>query len=350
MPHTPRLPATIEIDGGSRTLASGLLVELVDALRRSRPGDLIAITSGDASVTADLETWARLTGNAIVGSTTEGAGDTRSVIRVGAVADEPREAERPIGSRLWLYTNFDCNLRCDYCCVRSSPTARRRELGAVCVRRIAAEAAQLGVREFFITGGEPFLLPDLDEIVIACTAIAQTTVLTNAMLFHGTRLDQLRRMPRSQVVLQISLDSPTPELHDRHRGGGSWARAIEGIRIARREGFRLRLAATVANDQDAARFASFLDAEGIPADDRVIRPIALRGFAEQGLALSRMDLVPEITITSEGVYWHPVGAEDQDLLVTRELFPLAAAFEAVRQAYAREREHTTRLARVFHCA
>ncbi len=25
------------------------------------------------------------------------------------------------GSRLWIYTNVDCNLACDYCCVRSSP-------------------------------------------------------------------------------------------------------------------------------------------------------------------------------------------------------------------------------------
>jgi hypothetical protein len=35
------------------------------------------------------------------------------------------DADRPVGSRLWLYTNFDCNLRCDYCCVRSSPKAPR---------------------------------------------------------------------------------------------------------------------------------------------------------------------------------------------------------------------------------
>jgi pyruvate-formate lyase-activating enzyme len=301
-------------------------------------------------VDADLETWARLTGHAIVGSTSESAGGTRWVLRAGAVPDEAGPAERPIGSRLWLYTNFDCNLRCDYCCVRSSPQTRRRELGAERVRRIASEAARLGVREFFVTGGEPFLLPDLDEIVIACAAIAPTTVLTNAMLFRGSRLDQLRRMPRARVVLQISLDSPTPELHDLHRGAGSWARAMEGIRIARGEGFRVRLAATVASDDDDARFRSFLDAEGIPADDRVIRPIALRGFAQQGLAVSRMDLAPEITITAEGVYWHPVGAEDQDLLVTRDLFPLAAAFAAVGQALDREREHAVRLRRVFHCA
>ena len=49
-------------------------------------------------------------------------------------------------------------------------------------------------------------------------------------------------------------------------------------------------------------------------EDRVIRRIALRGAAEEGVPIARADLVPEITITAEGVYWHPVGAEDDDLL------------------------------------
>ena len=96
-----------------------------------------------------------------------------------------------MGSRLWLYTNFDCNLRCDYCCVRSSPTAPRRELGLARVQRIAREAAELGVKEIFVTGGEPFLLEDIGEILFACAAAAPTTVLTNGMLFTGRRVRKL---------------------------------------------------------------------------------------------------------------------------------------------------------------
>ena len=94
----------------------------------------------------------------------------------------------------------------------------------------------------------------------------------------------------------------------------------------------------------------FLDAQKIPAEDRVIRRIALRGFAAQGLALARADLVPEITITVEGVYWHPVGADDADLFLTAEIFPLAAAFATLRRALDRETEHGRRLATIFNCA
>ena len=260
------------------------------------------------------------------------------------------EPERPLGERLWLYVNFDCNLKCDYCCVRSSPTAPRRELGIDAVRRIAREAPPLGVRTFLVTGGEPFLLPDIDEQLLALAAAAPVTLLTNGMLFRGSRLTQLKRLPRDRVTLQISLDSPSPDLHDQHRGAGSWQRAVEGVDIARGEGFRVRLAATVSSDIDEQQFRAFLDRLSVAPEDRIVRRVALRGFATSGTALSRADLIPEITITTDGVYWHPVGAEDEDLLVTRDIFPLAAAFDAARRSLDHERAHAGRLASVFYCA
>jgi organic radical activating enzyme/TusA-related sulfurtransferase len=342
------LTAKFELDAGSRTFATGLLPELIAALRDADPGDLIAVVSTEASVGVDLDAWCRFTHNSLVDTSVED-GRNRWVVRCG---EAPRHADtqRPVGSRLWLYTNFDCNLRCDYCCVRSSPKAPRRALGLERVRRIAGEAAELGVGEIFVTGGEPFLLADIGEILAACAAAAPTTVLTNGLLFAGRRLDALRALPRDRLSLQISVDSPTSERHDRHRGKGTWARAWKGIERARIEGFRVRLAATVSTDTEAEEFRRFLDRRQIAEQDRVIRHIALRGLAEQGIALARADLIPEITVTAEGVYWHPVGAEDGDLFVTADIFPLAEAFAAVRRAFAQEHAHQHRLATIFNCA
>ena len=342
------MKANINLDVGRKTFASGLLPELIAALRRSRPGDLVALVGGDESIGPGLETWCRFTGNALLETTVE-KGRARWVFRCGAVP-VPAEDHRPVGSRLWLYTNFNCNLRCDYCCVRSSPTAPRRELGLGRVQRIAREAAELGVKEIFVTGGEPFLLEDIGEILVSCAAAAPTTVLTNGMLFTGRRVVSLRALPRDRIVLQISLDSATPDLHDLHRGPGTWARTREGIQRGRSLGFRVRLAATVSTDAEAEEFRQFLDEEEIAAEDRVIRRIALRGVASEGVAVTRADLVPEVTITADGVYWHPVGAEDADLLVMRDIFPLSESFAAVRRAFEREGEHGNRLARIFNCA
>src|ERR1043166_2288166 len=197
----------IDLDVKQKTFATGLLPELIAVLQRSRPGDLVGVVADEESVGPELETWCRFTNNTLLETTVEN-GRSRWVFRCGS-ASVPNETTRPIGSRPGLYTNFDCNLRCDYCCVRSSPTAPRRELGLARVRRIACEAAELRVHEIFVTGGEPFLLEHIDQILLARAAAAPTTVLTNAMLFSRRRSEALQRLPRDRVVLQISLDSPT---------------------------------------------------------------------------------------------------------------------------------------------
>jgi TusA-related sulfurtransferase len=106
------MKANIEIDAGAKKFADGLLADLIAALRRSGPGDLLAITSAEASVGADLEAWCRFTHNTLVDSGSN-AGRTRWVIRCGAAPANPDAKKRPLGSRLWLYTNFDCNRCCD---------------------------------------------------------------------------------------------------------------------------------------------------------------------------------------------------------------------------------------------
>jgi hypothetical protein len=337
---------TVEVRAGAKDFSTGLLNDLLAALRDLADGDLLSL-HGPARLGPDLDRWARFTGNAIVEVTPEGE-TSRFIVRKGV----PRSYDEAlvVGSRLWLYTNFDCNLACDYCCVRSSPQAEPRALPLEDVQRAAAEAPGAGVREIFVTGGEPFLRSDIAEVLLACAQALPTTVLTNGLLFAGKRRLALRGLPRDRVVFQISLDSPTPALHDRHRGQGTWEKARAGIAIAREEGFRVRLASTVADAQAEQEFQAFVEREGIPEDDCVLRRVALRGFAEEGVALSRSDLVPEVTLTRAGVYWHPVGATDQDFFVTGRCFPLIEAIEAVRVAFAEERRFATSLANVFRCA
>ena len=45
-----RINANVELDAGSKTFASGFLPELIAALRRSRKGDLVAVTSADPAI------------------------------------------------------------------------------------------------------------------------------------------------------------------------------------------------------------------------------------------------------------------------------------------------------------
>src|SRR6266850_2434692 len=181
-----RTNANVELDAGTKTFASGLLPDLIAALRRSRKGDLVAVISGDPSIGPELEAWCRFTRNSLVDVAIE-EGRTRWMLRYGEAPEQVGE-DRPVGSRLWLYTNFDCNLSCDYCCVRSSPKALRRALGIERVRRIAIEAAELDVSEIFVTGGEPFMLPDIGEILVAFPPPPTTTLFPYTTLSAPSRL------------------------------------------------------------------------------------------------------------------------------------------------------------------
>ncbi len=338
----------LSIDLGVRGFSDGILRDIVHAYRELADGGLLTIRSRREDLRPELASWADIVGATIVSESRLG-GSAELVLRKGN-ANYQEEPERPIGSRIWLYTNFDCNLACDYCCVRSSPRTPRNELEPEIVAQIAREARELSVDSFFLTGGEPFLLPSIVDNVLSCAAVAPVTLLTNAMLFQGARLERLRAMPRQAVTLQVSIDSPGPALHDLHRGKGAWERAMRGVRTAREEGFRVRLAATVGTDAEEAAITAFLDREGIAQDDRVVRRIALRGFASDGIPLAVQDLVPEPTITAKGVYWHPVGATDDDFLVTSDIFPLRAAIEAVRMRAIELQGFHDRVASVFHCA
>lgn len=334
--------------------ARPVVMELMRRVEQLAEGDTAEFEVNSASELDIVRRWCDKTGNTLV-STLMVEQDTGRVI-VGR--GRPRNpammipADRMPGARLWLYTNFHCNLACDYCCVASSPKTDPRLLGVETIETLVAEAAAWGVRELYLTGGEPFLLPDIDAIVRACVDRLPTTLLTNGMLFRGLGLRKLQAMPRERFALQISVDSPTADVHDAHRGAGSWERALAGIRVAIAEGFTVRVAATISAHDDPAldELHALFDGLGIPRIDQVIRPIAHQGVADEGVAFSRESLIPEVTVTAEGVYWHPVAALDQNALVSRQILPLAPSLNLVSDLFAQQWSSVTSATSMFACA
>jgi pyruvate-formate lyase-activating enzyme len=328
-----------------------VILDLMRAIQPLADGRTVRFAIESAEDHAVVAAWCETTGNTLVG----GGPDFVEVRRGRSRQPQDRlPADRRPGGRLWMYTNFDCNLACDYCCVRSSPTANRRALALDVVRQLVAEAVPAGVTELYLTGGEPFVLPEIGELVEVCARALPTTLLTNGMLFKGRRLETLRTMPRENFALQISLDSAEPGSHDLHRGRGSWRRACEGIETALGFGFRVRIATTLTPDVDEldqeTAIRALCDRLGIGPEDRIIRRQAKRGLAVNGLVLTPESLVPEVTVTADGIYWHPVGADDRDMLVSPAIFPLSAAIQRVRGLQAEQFVRARTLGDVFVCA
>jgi len=233
--------------------------------------------------------------------------------------------------KLWIYTNYDCNLRCSYCVAKSSPNAPRRALNLPSVKQLVDEAVALGFSDVFFTGGEPFLLNDIYEMLAYSSARVKTTVLTNVMLLRGARLEKLCVIANEQLIVQASLDGGRPEEHDAYRGSGSWAKTVEGIHLLQERNFRVRLGTTETpvNSPHLDEICAFHRSIGIPDQDHFVRPLAKRGYSKEGLELNMGNLVPEITVNIDGVFWHPLST-DADMQVSKTIFPLADSVDRVQ--------------------
>ncbi len=293
----------------------------------------------------------------------------------GWAADAPAPADdgRPVVSlfgtalfppRLWVYSNFHCNLACDYCVVASSPSARKRLLAPERFAALVDEALSEGFEELYLTGGEPFVHPDIVAMIEYASARMPTVVLTNAMLFSGRRRDALARLAgRPGLTLQSSIDGASAQTHDRWRGAGSWVKAMDGLRYAAGLGLPLRVAMTETPDNSAEveELRAALHGLGIRGEDFAVRPLVGRGFAADAgadaaaLAIEVSDavMVPELTITADGAHWHPVGADlgsSPDFLVARGEVSLAEAKRLIVERFLVLRQADGSLPRAFACA
>lgn len=166
-----------------------------------------------------------------------------SFLRKWLVADPaPMAATIAVTSR--------CRYRCGPC--SAAGHGPRRDLSTGELRRVIAECLDLGVHVITLTGGEPLLRDDLEELVAAVPPeLATTLVFTNA---HGLDAARARSLRAAGLVgVHVSLDSPDPATHDRLRGcEGAFARVERGVRAALDAGLKVDLSTYATHASVAA--------------------------------------------------------------------------------------------------
>ena len=133
-----------------------------------------------------------------------------------------------------------CNIACTHCFVTSGPGETRHPLMTRDeVRRRVAEGVALGVREFYFTGGEPFMHPEMLEILADTLPHGPATVLTNGLLLTDARVDGLTRLARASrysLEVRVSLDGADAAAHEAFRGTGTFDRTLDAVRRLERAG------------------------------------------------------------------------------------------------------------------
>ena len=100
------------------------------------------------------------------------------------------------------------------------------------VKKRLGESVPLGTKEYYFTGGEPFLNPDMTDILEETLKYGPATVLSNGTVFKDEWLQRLKDAEDASTFcleFRISIDGFSSETNDPIRGEGTFTRAIKGV-------------------------------------------------------------------------------------------------------------------------
>jgi MoaA/NifB/PqqE/SkfB family radical SAM enzyme len=231
-----------------------------------------------------------------------------------------------------------CNLECRHCFISCSPHNHNFGfLDLESVRRALEASVPLGVKEYYFTGGEPFLNRDMVAILELTLQYGPPTVLTNGTVFKEewlSRLAKAEQESKYSLEFRVSIDGFSAGENDPVRGEGTFERALRGVQQLLQHGFLpiVTVARTRDDQDDATTFDGFvrlLKARGyehprvkiLPTlrlgaevdrqrgyrDEERVTPEMLEGF-DQGLLICNHSRI----VTDRGVFVCPILIEAAD--------------------------------------
>ena len=142
---------------------------------------------------------------------------------------------------IYLYLTGSCNLKCRHCWINPTfSTKIENYLRWSELEQLFESAKELGLQSVKLTGGEPFLHPEILEIIYGIKALN----LNVAVETNGTLLDAnaARAIKEVGAFASISIDGPTAEFHDDLRGvEGSFYEVLRGAEFLRNEGVKFQV-------------------------------------------------------------------------------------------------------------
>jgi len=181
-----------------------------------------------------------------------------------------------------------CNLECTHCFISCSPTNHSFGfLDLETVRPYLDESVRLGVREYYFTGGEPFLNRDMVNILELTLQYGPATVLTNGTVFKEDWLQRLRKAESDSpysLEFRVSIDGFTAEDNDPIRGPGTFERAMQGVRQLVNHAFLPIITVTRTQDDQ---------------DDAALVQGFVRALRDYGYSRPRLKILPILRIGAE---------------------------------------------------
>lgn len=143
----------------------------------------------------------------------------------------------------WNTTN-QCNMYCDHC-YREAGAKAEEELSTEEGKALLDEIKKAGFKIMIFSGGEPFMRPDIIELVKYASSIGLRPVFgTNGTLITPEIAKQLKEA--GVMGVGISLDSLDKNKHDELRKlKGAWDGAVRGMKNCREAGLPFQIHTTL---------------------------------------------------------------------------------------------------------
>jgi pyrroloquinoline quinone biosynthesis protein E len=204
----------------------------------------------------------------------------------------PPDVPRPY--TLVAELTYRCQLRCAYCSNPIQLSAMGAEIDTAVWSRVFAEAEGLGVLQVNLTGGEPLLRDDLEELVTAARrSDLYTTLITSGIPLERARLARLREAGLDGF--QLSLQDTDPAAGARIAGMDAFAEKMRVARWTRELGLPLTLN-VVLHRENLSRLSSLIAlAEELQADRLELAHVQYLGWALANRAI----LLPTEAMISE---------------------------------------------------
>lgn len=239
---------------------------------------------------------------------------------------------------LWMQvTGTLCNLACLHCFISCGPNNDSHDyMEMEQIRESLEWARNYGVKEYYFTGGEPFLHPDIEDMIDATLEQGPLSILTNGMLIDDDKAAWLAERfedNRYSLDLRVSLDGTTAEENDALRGRGTFDEIIESIERLWDHGINPVITVTTCHAGSGGRegrqqFYEFIRSRGIDKPRlKFLAPFKMgreerrdRGYREDELLVegdlggdgSHLQCSSCRMVTSEGVYPCPILIEEEE--------------------------------------
>lgn len=174
--------------------------------------------------------------------------------------------------------NYICNFRCIHCCIQKFQGKKDRKAFTINdVKKLAKQADAMGLAEFVISGGEPTVFPDFDELVAAIDPKKFYIVSdTNGWFLDEKRAKHLKKIGVDKI--QLSLDGLAAKDHDEfRRKPGSHEKVMRAIDAAKNAGLNIIIQTVVwkerVRSQELIDFLEFGKKKGVGIIISFAKPI-----------------------------------------------------------------------------